>query len=77
MFDSNAILLYLAEKTDQFLPDPQDRHPAGFLQRRCSSTATGRGPSYRKGHVDPAYCRSSMGYEAPSDGRADRSTPKE
>ena len=27
VFDSNAILLYLADKTGQFLPSPQDRGP--------------------------------------------------
>jgi len=51
--------------------------PAGILQQRCSSTAAGRVSSCRAGHVDLASCRSSMGYEAPSGGRADRSTQQE
>ena len=51
--------------------------PAGILQRRRSSTAAGRVSSCRAGHVDLASCRSSMGYEAPSGGRADRSTQQE
>jgi GST-like protein len=41
VFDSNAILLYLAEKTGQFLPDPSNRGP---LLSWLMFVATGLGP---------------------------------
>ena len=41
VFDSNAILLYLAEKTGQFLPDPQDR---GAMLSWLMFVASGVGP---------------------------------
>jgi GST-like protein len=41
VFDSNAILLYLAEKTGQFLPAPQDR---GAMLSWLMFVATGIGP---------------------------------
>jgi GST-like protein len=41
VFDSNAILLYLAEKTGQFLPDPANR---GSLLSWLMFVATGLGP---------------------------------
>ena len=41
VFDSNAILLYLAEKTGRFLPAPQDRGP---MLSWLMFTASGIGP---------------------------------
>ncbi|HLL20000.1 MAG TPA: glutathione S-transferase N-terminal domain-containing protein [Rubrivivax sp.] len=41
VFDSNAILLYLAEKTGQFLPEPQDR---GAMLSWLMLVASGIGP---------------------------------
>ena len=41
VFDSNAILLYLAEKTGQFLPEPQDR---GAMLSWLMFVASGIGP---------------------------------
>lgn len=41
VFDSNAILLYLAEKTGQFLPEPQDR---GQMLSWLMFVASGIGP---------------------------------
>lgn len=41
VFDSSAILLYLAEKTGQFLPAPQDR---GLMLSWLMFTASGIGP---------------------------------
>jgi GST-like protein len=41
VFDSSAILLYLAEKTGQFLPAPQDRGP---MLSWLMFTASGIGP---------------------------------
>lgn len=41
VFDSSAILLYLAEKTGQFLPDPQDR---GAMLSWLMFVASGVGP---------------------------------
>jgi len=53
------------------------RHRARQLPRGAAQASPARCHPASEGHVDPAYCHSSMGYEAPSGGRADRSTPKE
>lgn len=52
-------------------------YPAGVLQRRRFSAAIGRIPSCKARNVDLACRRSSMGYEMPSGGRANRSTSQE
>ena len=43
VFDSNAILLYLAEKTGRFLPEPKDSR-RGKLLSWLMFVATGIGP---------------------------------
>ena len=44
VFDSNAILLYLAEKTGQFLPPASDAKARGELLSWLMFVATGIGP---------------------------------
>ena len=67
VFDSNAILLYLAEKTGQFLGAPADR-PA--MLSWLMFVATGLGPysgqsvHFSRGHTDSAYATNRYRREA-------------
>lgn len=59
------------------LADYQSPPRASIVKRQrsgCSSVAAGRTSSCQAGYVDLASHRSSMGYEAPSGGRAHHST---
>jgi GSH-dependent disulfide-bond oxidoreductase len=54
VFDSNAILLYLAEKTGQFLPAPEDRGPAlSWLMFVASGIGPFSGQSVHFKHYAP------------------------
>lgn len=44
IFDSNAILLYLAEKTQRFLPEPMDQATRGQMLSWLMFVASGIGP---------------------------------
>ncbi len=53
VFDSNAILLYLAEKTGKFLPAASAR---GEMLSWLMFIATGVGPVFRSGRAFQAFC---------------------
>jgi GSH-dependent disulfide-bond oxidoreductase len=68
VFDSNAILLYLAEKTGQFLPASQDRGPAlSWLMFVASGVGPFSGQSVHFKHYAPepiAYAINRYDFEA-------------
>jgi GST-like protein len=55
VFDSNAILLYLAEKTGRFLPEASPAH-RGQLLSWLMFVASGIGPYSGSGRALPASC---------------------
>jgi GSH-dependent disulfide-bond oxidoreductase len=68
VFDSNAILLYLAEKTGQFLPAPKDRGPMlSWLMFIASGIGPFSGQSVHFKHYAPekiAYAINRYDFEA-------------
>ncbi len=68
VFDSSAILLYLAEKTGQFLPAPQDRGPMlSWLMFTASGVGPFNGQSVHFKHYAPekiAYAINRYDFEA-------------
>jgi GSH-dependent disulfide-bond oxidoreductase len=68
VFDSNAILLYLAEKTGQFLPAPQDRGPMlSWLMFVASGIGPFTGQCVHFKHYAPekiAYAQNRYDFEA-------------